>query len=223
MVTYNVDENIICVANHFNDDIGYSNSFIYFINKSVVIIDSGLNGLYKEIVKAIKNRGRSIKDVKYLILTHAHPYVTGNLNQILKKSKCEILASSKTASILENYNEVLTLCYGLDKRYNLYFKKKKLGPFFKSIKVDKIMKNKEKFKVDGLTLIFIESDGHCEGHLNIWEPENRILIAGGELISYPNNYANFIIDRTGSFSSRLYNLELILELNPKILCSTHDI
>jgi glyoxylase-like metal-dependent hydrolase (beta-lactamase superfamily II) len=222
MTTQVINQNIIRVSSEYLEDIGFSNSYI-IIDDEIAIIDTGVRNQSREILNAIQEIGRKPEDVKYIILSHGHPYVLGGLGWLKKKTNAEIIASKFTSNLMEDFDSALTISYGLSKNQNNYLRKKKFPIDFKKIEVDKIISNRSIIKIGNSKIVALQTNGHSAGHLCFWEPKSKTLFTGDELTNYPNSFTKFIIDRTGSFEYREFALDLFLELNPSIICQTRDI
>jgi len=191
--------------------------------EDIAIIDTGLRNQWRQIIKAIEEKGRKPKDVKYIILTHTHPYVLGGLGELVKKTNAQILCTQSNSSYLNNYEDALTTMFGLDKKQSALYTRRRFPVRFKPIEVKEPLKNRGVVNLGDKKLLVIETNGHSAGHVALWEPGTKTLFAGDELLNYPNNFAKFIVDRTGSFKNREFALTLFLELEPSILCLNHDI
>lgn len=222
MAYESVTTNILRVYESYRADIGFSNCYI-ILGREITLIDTGLAHPPKSILNSLKNEGRDEKDIKNILLTHAHPDILGGLDWLKKKTGASILASQQTADILSSYENVLVKSFNLSKKYNFLFRHKGFNLDFNSLKVDRILVNKEVVNLGETKLVVLETNGHCSGHLCYWQPETKILFSGDELTCYPNTYKKIMVDRTGSFANRELALILFKELEPNIICQSHDI
>jgi glyoxylase-like metal-dependent hydrolase (beta-lactamase superfamily II) len=62
----------IAPAIHRIGDEGIVNSYLVGESSEVTIVDAGLAGLYRDLPKELASMGRSIDDVRALVLTHGH-------------------------------------------------------------------------------------------------------------------------------------------------------
>ena len=67
-------------------------SFIIFSSENIHLIDSGVSSSGNPILKYIGDKGKEVKNIKNLILTHSHPDHIGSAKYIQGISGCKILA-----------------------------------------------------------------------------------------------------------------------------------
>jgi glyoxylase-like metal-dependent hydrolase (beta-lactamase superfamily II) len=66
--------------------LGYVNAFMLAEQDGLTLIDSGLKGNYKAIVKAVRGIGRKPEEVRNVLITHQHADHVGALKAIVDQS-----------------------------------------------------------------------------------------------------------------------------------------
>ncbi|MEM2906816.1 MAG: MBL fold metallo-hydrolase, partial [Candidatus Odinarchaeota archaeon] len=222
MVYEYITPKVLRVYEDYRSDIGFSNSYL-ILGEQVILVDAGLTAQPRSIIEALHHANRDLKDIKYILLTHAHPDILGGLNWLSGKTGATVCCSRVTADMLANFEEILVKSFNLSKNYNLLLRHKGISVNFKSLKAGRLLEHRNLINLGGEKIIVVESGGHCNGHLCYWIPGDDILFSGDELYCHPNNRNMIMIDRTGSVSKREYALEIFRELQPKIICQAHDI
>ncbi len=222
MVYEQITSDIFRVYEEYRSDIGFSNSYL-IVDERVIIVDTGLTSTPKSILEALKNIGKSLEDIAYILLSHAHPDILGGLKWLSSKTRGIVCCSQPTADLLKNSEEILVKSFGVNKNFSQLLRHKGININFKSLTPTRILENKSVISVDDKKIIVLESNGHCNGHLCFWMPQNNILFSGDELFPYSNKPNMFMIDRTGSFAKRIFTLELFKELKPQLICQAHDL
>lgn len=78
---------------------GLANVFI-LVGKKVIIVDAGLNGSTKTILKALDKHGISQSDVSLILLTHVHPDHCLNLKDLKQTLNVPVAVSAAEAEYL---------------------------------------------------------------------------------------------------------------------------
>jgi glyoxylase-like metal-dependent hydrolase (beta-lactamase superfamily II) len=78
------------------------NIYLIIGQKGIVLIDSGVKGCEEAIFKYLESIGHSKDEIKYVLLTHAHPVHIGALAEIKNATNCEIGIHQNEKEWLEN-------------------------------------------------------------------------------------------------------------------------
>lgn len=68
-------------------------AFIIDSDEGITLLDSGYTGQTEHILNGLKEIGRSVSDVKHIVLTHAHQDHCGGAASIKAASQCEVMCS----------------------------------------------------------------------------------------------------------------------------------
>lgn len=204
-------------------------AYVVLGEESVAIIDSGNPGsrdFHYKILRAVEDTpDYSLKDVKYLLITHEHWDHIGGLSFLKKQLKnAQLLVHEKAQETVENPRAMMQTKHfevGRRKRLSLSVYD---DPFRKleKVKVDGVLGDDDKIDLGNTKLFIIHTGGHCVGHIFYLSSAQRALFVGDEVIYYPGDYNHYFIDLTGSASAREKALEFVLKLRMEALCPTHD-
>ena len=181
---------------------GVKGAHVYIIlDNGITLVDTGMGGSQKPILKAINELGYGPSDIKRIIITHAHIDHILGLKALCDVSKAEVVAAEADVGTIEG-------------KKPLYFPKMEfpnnlllllLRPFIKytPTTVDRQLKDGDTLPIlGGLTVLGLP--GHSPGNIGLYCPAKKLLfssdtlrIKGGEFAK-PLNYA---VEREKSLAS----------------------
>ena len=152
---------------HKIDGVTGANSYIILDSKNITLIDTGMPGNAKRILKYIQTLGRSPRDLQYIILTHADIDHAGNALRLKRMSGAQIAAHEYEIANLHggfatSTNKSLS---GITTRMRFLR--------FRSINVDMILKDAD--EIAGLKVI--HTPGHTSGSICLYRAPD-VLFAG---------------------------------------------
>jgi hydroxyacylglutathione hydrolase len=185
-----ISENIHALKHSFNIPVNpevnlkrFVYSFIIFNGENIHLIDSGVSSSGESILKYIRDKGREVKNIKHMILTHSHPDHIGSAKYIQEISGCKILAHKNEKDWIED----------IDTQFS-----DRPVPGFKnlvdgSVLIDQFLNDNETIKLeDDLLLEVIHTPGHSIGSVSLYIKNEKVLFSGdsillpGELPIYEN-------------------------------------
>lgn len=192
----------------------------------LAIIDTGTKGALEELFqKAVFDKGKDVKDVKFIFLTHPHPDTMGGVYKLRKIfPKAQVAINQKCEEVLKSPRAMLKNKYfDFTKKDKLYFAIKK-DPFdeLEKLQADIYFKDGEKFDLGNTRIMTINFDGHCLGHTMYFATKERAMFSGDALMMYPSLPHSYLIDRSGSYKQWLKNIEFLKKAKIAILCPNHD-
>jgi metallo-beta-lactamase class B len=125
--------------------VGAANVSSFFIRtpQGAILLDGGLPETAPLIETSIAELGFSIKDVKYLLNSHAHYDHCGGLAELKKRSGARMIASERDRTVLVSG-------------------KGGAGPF-PAVSVDRVIGDKQTVQLGGVTLTAHITPGHTKG------------------------------------------------------------
>ncbi|MFI3253384.1 MAG: MBL fold metallo-hydrolase [Eubacteriales bacterium] len=79
------------------------NTFVYPIQEGYVMIDTGYENMFQSREKRLKKKNISVKEVKYIFLTHAHDDHAGFVNEMIQENPdIRVIMSPKGLDTLKN-------------------------------------------------------------------------------------------------------------------------
>jgi metallo-beta-lactamase class B len=118
-------------------------SFLIRTPQGAILLDGGLPETAPLIEKSIAGLGFSIKDVKFLLNSHAHYDHCGGLAELKKQSGARMIASQRDAAVLTSA-------------------KGGAGPFL-AVPVDRVIADNQTVQLGGVTLTAHITPGHTKG------------------------------------------------------------
>ncbi len=171
---------------------GVKGAHVYvIIDNGVTLVDAGMGGSQKPILKAIKYLGYGPSDIKRIIITHAHIDHILGLKALCDMSKAKVLASEADADTIEGKKPLFFPKMNLPNSLLLVL----LRPFIKyaPATVDQRLKDGDTIPVlGGLTVLGLP--GHSPGNIGLYCPSKKLLFSsdtlgmkGGDFVK-PLNY-----------------------------------
>lgn len=67
----------------------------------------------------------------------------------------------------------------------------------------------------------IRTPGHTQGHLALWEPEERLLAVGDALSDYDVGWVNIALDGPDATTTALASVQRLVDLEPRVVLPSH--
>ncbi|MGN1372735.1 MAG: MBL fold metallo-hydrolase [Candidatus Coproplasma sp.] len=144
--------------------------YVYLIEgKSCWLVDSGVDGTEKIIADFMSTIGRSLGDIRGVLLTHAHPDHIGSVAKLKELTGCKVYASAGERAWIEDVE--------------LQFAQRPIPNFHtlvnKSVPVDEVLKGGDIVELqDGLTIEVVATPGHSADELSYKLVEERCIFVG---------------------------------------------
>jgi glyoxylase-like metal-dependent hydrolase (beta-lactamase superfamily II) len=132
------------------------------VGETVTIVDAGLPGSDADILAAVRDLGRTETDVSDIVITHADPDHAGGLAELVARTGATVWAGEHEANVIEGLAPPRS------------------GDLRHSGAVDRRFRPGETLPLHG-GIETVASHGHTAGHVSLFLPRERILIAGDAL------------------------------------------
>jgi glyoxylase-like metal-dependent hydrolase (beta-lactamase superfamily II) len=145
-----------------------------FDAEGLTLLDAGIGSSAPAILKAISELGHQPKDLKRIILTHAHPDHYGSLAELKRQTGARVVAHPLEAAEVRKGGRGRPLKF----RGFLSFLD---GPMAsRSVPLEPAEVEDEVEEGDTLPggLKVVETPGHSDGHISLLWPEKKLLVAG---------------------------------------------
>ena len=153
----------------------FVNSFVLLEDDgSVTLIDCGLKGAPKKLVRALADLGRHPRDVQRIILTHAHNDHAGGASRMVQESSATgVHAHVDDRGYLEQGEAPpMTVTNALGRLIA------RIQDFsFAPVKVDRVLADGQVLDCLG-GLQVVHTPGHTPGHVSLLHPGTGVLITG---------------------------------------------
>ena len=156
------------------------NAFLLIHAKGLALIDAGLPGSHRKIIKYIESLGYKAGDLKYILLTHADSDHVGGLAALQRASKASVYASQVEAEAIVAGRFSRPLKLSGWRKWLFDFS----TLFFRAApcQVDDILNHEQQLDIlSGLSVV--ETPGHTPGHLSFYLAEEKTLFCGDSLRS----------------------------------------
>ena len=173
---------VIPNIHHIPDII--ANPYLIVDPDGLTLIDTGLPGSDKKILKYIAGLGRSPADLKRIIITHSDMDHIGSLYPLKKATGARTYASDIEATAIASGKPSRPIPSGMTMRSLLF---KVVGLWMKPhpMQVDEIVKDGQVLPVIG-GLQVVETVGHTPGHISLFAPKIAVLFPGDSMVSDDN-------------------------------------
>jgi len=159
--------------------LGFVNAFLIDDGGSLTLIDTGIPGSDKKIIAYLRSIGRSVKDIKTILITHSDPDHMGSLASLKKQSGAVVYSSATEAEgITKGKSTRQTKIKGFK-----FIIRRILMSLIMRIKpavVDKTLKNNDELPILG-GLVAVETFGHTPGHLSYYLKNQKLLFCGDSM------------------------------------------
>ncbi len=191
---------------------------------SLILVDTGLPDSGQKIIKYINSIGKSVTDIKYILITHTHIDHIGSAAELKKMSNAMLGVNEKgikfmdgTAGIqfpqTKNIKDIKTKL--------MLMVMKVLAPVMKPkfVKPDMVLKEGVFPQQMHLNAKIVETPGHTPDSVSIYLPDSKTIIVGdtlfgkGDKLVLPQIYDDYI--------SLLSSVKKIRDLNPDLICVSH--
>ena len=196
-----------------------ANPYLIVEPDGLTLIDTGIRGSEKKILKYINNLGYKPVDLKRILITHADFDHTGGLASLKKVSGALIYASEIEAKAIaigwsSRYPKPGTMKTRII--YTLAYPLTKTTP----VHVDNHLKDGETLNVLG-GLQVIDTSGHTPGHISFFAPAAEILFAGDSMVSDDNRLYRSVEDNTWDHVRAIVSVRKQVTLGATIVCPGH--
>lgn len=142
------------------------------IDNGVTLVDTGLRGNEKKIYASLEKLGYMPKDIKRIIITHAHLDHINCLHRLKEDTGAQVMASEADADIVEGKKPLRT-AGGL---FGAIFVALRLYYRYKPVKVDVRLKDGDVIDVlGGLKAILLS--GHSQGNLGLYSQQRKLIFS----------------------------------------------
>ncbi|MFX0103062.1 MAG: MBL fold metallo-hydrolase [Candidatus Hodarchaeota archaeon] len=198
------------------------------------LIDSGMfsKRKLKLFEEDLERDGLNLKDLRAILITHAHADHTRSTPLIIEKHpKCEVWVHEKDAGILSDPNAFWDLMLAAGKALKSdfipfgagwlakFFMKLILGTL-PAIKPDRLLKDGEMIGKEGGEIKVIHTPGHSPGHAGYYLINQEILFTG-DIIDPAFDSKPVTNTPSANFKELRASLVKMKEIKPKVLLTSH--
>lgn len=208
---------IIPSVHHIPDIV--CNPYLIIDPDGLTLIDTGLPGSHKKILKYIQGLGRTPADLKRIILTHSDIDHVGGLAALKKASGARTYASEIEAEAIAKGRASRQI---QSKQTVRRVVMKLLMEIFRSkpVKVDELLTNGQVLPVLGGLQVLL-TPGHTPGHISLYSPSTGVLFVGDSIVSREGSMIGSVPANTWNQDKAAESVRKQAALKPGIVCPGH--
>jgi glyoxylase-like metal-dependent hydrolase (beta-lactamase superfamily II) len=168
------------------------------------LVDSGFVGHADETAAWVRAH---TDDLGMVVNTHWHSDHVGG-NALLQAAGAAIAASTPDADAVARRDPGCCQAEYLDQPVSPYT-------------VDEPLDDGQVLRLGDADWEVLRTPGHTPGHLALWQPEERLLVAGDALSDYDVGWVNLALDGPDAASTALASLHRMAGLAPRVLLPAH--
>ena len=199
---------------HKVDGTWGGNVYLLVDEDSLDLVDAALPFNAGKILHYIDHLGRDPSELRYLVLTHAHPDHTGTIPALLNRASLKVLVHPQDTRIRA------------DGRRWLYFPGRQLVaaywnlPFFRRIYAQELVEEGHRLPIMG-GLRVLHTPGHTPGSIVLHLEEYGVLFTGDMLLSDGKRFTRPIPFPGTDFKAYRRSVERLARLQFDIACVGH--
>jgi glyoxylase-like metal-dependent hydrolase (beta-lactamase superfamily II) len=205
----------------------HANTYLVEAEEGLVLVDTGLPGSEKKILRAISGLGRKPTDVKLVLLTHRHLDHIGSVAAIKKETLATLVSHSFEKPYVAGTLVIITprawSLYGRIARRVLAIASstKKLLRFNKytPIHIDEAADDESVLEGSGLDGSIVWTPGHTKGSVSLFLNKSRVGIIGDLLFSKRGRLVEPMFMENPSQTKA--SVQRLVDLHPALLCPGH--
>jgi len=155
-----------------SSNMAHSNVYLVINGKDLVVVDTGMSGNAKKIVKYIEKIGHQPTEVSTIVLTHYHMDHAGSAKDLKDLTKAKIAVQAEDADIVAGKKSPPKAKSVLMRAVSSLNKPK-------PVDVDTILNDGD--KIGSLTVV--ATPGHSPGSIALLDEQRKVLFAGDTLRS----------------------------------------
>jgi glyoxylase-like metal-dependent hydrolase (beta-lactamase superfamily II) len=205
----------------------HANTYLVEADNGLVLVDTGMPGSEKRILKAVASLGRKASDVKLILLTHRHWDHIGSAAALKKNTSGTLVSHAFEKPYVAGTLVVITprawSLYGHVARRVLAVASSTAKLFrlvrYHPVLVDEASDEESVLDAVGLDGSVVWTPGHTKGSVSLFLNKSKVAIIGDLLRTKRGKLREplFMENTTQTMSS----VQRILDLHPVILCPGH--
>ena len=157
-------------------DVSVGCNTYVIIDNGITLVDTGLRGNVAKIYAYIEKLGYGPKDIKRIIITHAHLDHINCLYRLKKDTGAEVMVGEKDADIVSGKKPLPTM----KGAFGIIFNILDLYYHYKPVGVDRSLKDGDTIDVlGGLRVVYL--GGHSPGNIGLYSASRRLFFSSDSI------------------------------------------
>ncbi len=219
-----------------DNPLGFLNAYLVKTHEGSLLIDTGWNTeeAFASLTNQLEVIGIAWNDIRYIVITHAHPDHFGLVGRLVKHTTAKIVMHElENAFVHQRYldfdklleemgywlriNGVPEITRPLLQRSSL----SQLG-YVAVAKPDIVVQGGEHLQLADFDFEIIWTPGHSQGHICLFEPKRRILFSGDHVLAkITPNISMHVQSMSNPLADYLSTLNSISKLPVEIVLPAH--
>lgn len=191
---------------------------------SLILVDTGMPKSEQKIIKYVNSLGKSVSDIKYILLTHSHIDHMGSAADLKKLSNAMLGVNENGIKFVDGTGGLQMPSTSSSKDLKMKFMMGFAKVFMrfmkpKFVKPDMVLKEGVFPEQMHINAKILETPGHTPDSISIYLPDSKTVIVGDMLFGTadklvaPHFYDDYI--------ALLSSIKKIRDLNPDLICVSH--
>jgi len=193
---------------------GIVNVYVLEHEAGVTVIDAGMPGLTRRILRLIRDIGHTPPDIKQILITHADVDHVGSLRPLADATGATVYASAETSRYIQRRRNPPHV-----KMPMVFFAEIVSFLFRRSAAVGHLVQDGDRLDIAGGIQV-IGTPGHTSDHMCYFWQAERVLFAG-DLFNNIHGLALTPHRITFNMEAAFESVRRVLELNPAVICPGH--
>ena len=186
-------------------------------DSSITLVDCGLKGSYKKLIKDLARIGKHPKDVANILLTHAHDDHVGGAAKMIEACEVKNVLMHEEDSHLPPIGKTPSRD---DSRLSGKIMKLLPDKGYEPFEVTKKLKDGEIINTAG-GLKVIHTPGHTNGHISLLHLESETLITGDSIFNMTSRMTWALSGFCVNYKQSQETAKKFLDIDFKNACFTH--
>jgi glyoxylase-like metal-dependent hydrolase (beta-lactamase superfamily II) len=200
---------------HLVDSSVGCNTYL-IIDNGITLVDTGLRGNTAKIYEYIEKLGYTPRDIKRIIITHAHLDHINCLPRLKEDTGAQVMVGEKDADIVDGKKPL----HRMKGMFGVIFSTLRVYYRYKPIKVDVLLKDGDMIDVlGGLRVVLL--GGHSPGNIGLYSASRRLFFSSDSIRVIDNHLIAPHPKFTENMPGAIQSIKRISELDFDIMLPGH--
>lgn len=219
-----------------DNPLEHLNAYLIRTNEGSMLIDTGWNTeeAFISLTNQLKDIGVSWLDVRYIVITHAHPDHFGLVGRLVQHTKAKVVMHElENAAIHQRFLDYEKLLEemgywlrinGVPESVRTFLQRSSLSHlgYVAVAKPDIVVQGGEHLQLADFDLEIVWTPGHAQGHICLYEPKRRILFSGDHVLAKISpNVSMHVQSMSNPLADYLSTLTAVSKLSVEIALPAH--